>query len=75
MAEEYGVTIRVTPTTPGMVLTYEILISISAVQIGMNFRGEVEHVLAINTAVESLVVDAVRTAHMGEVAVAEGSRF
>ena len=59
MVEEDVVTISISPTTPGMLLTSGIFIRISAVTISMPLRGTVDNMLDINAAVERLVTDTV----------------
>ena len=75
MVEEDVMAIQITPTTPGMVLTSEILIGISSVPIWIAFMGKVNYMLAVNRSMERMVVDAVRTEHAGGVAVAEDNIF
>ena len=71
MVEVAMVEIRIAPTTPGMVFTSERFLGISAVPIGIPFRGTIRHMLAVNTAVGCLVIDAVTAVHAGDVAVEE----
>ena len=68
--EEDVVEIQITPTMHGTVLASDIFIRISAVLIWMLFRETFYHMLAIDTAVESLVADMVTKAHAGGVEVA-----
>ena len=72
--EEDVMEIRIDPKTPGMVLISNRFISISAVPIGMLFRETVEIMLAANTAVQSLVAEAVTAVHAGNADVAEDDR-
>ena len=51
------VVIRISPKTPGMVLISVRFLGISAVPIGVLFRDTLEHMLAINKTIQSLVVD------------------
>ena len=66
---------RIVSIARGMVLKSEMFLIISAVPIGMPFRGMVEYMLSVNSAVEGLMVDAVTTAHAMYVAVVEDNRF
>ena len=67
--------IRIAPRTPGTLLTSEILIVISSVTIGMLLRETVDHMLAFNASVESLVAETVKIEHAGDVVVVEDGIF
>ena len=54
VVEEDVVAIQIIPTTPGMLFTSNIFLGISEVPIGMPFRGAVDHILAVNVAMEGL---------------------
>ena len=56
--------IRIAPTTPGTVFISNRFIVILVVPIGMVFRETVDHMLAVNAAVQSLS-DAAMTLHAG----------
>ena len=75
VVEEDMLVIRIAPTTPGTVFTSKILLGISVVPIWVLFRERVKHMLDVNASVEMLVVDAITTAHAGDVSVEEDSRF
>ena len=71
--EEGMMDIRIAPTTPGTVLTSERFLGISAVTSGMLFRETVNHMSAVNTAIQRLVADAVKMAHArGAVVIEDG---
>ena len=69
------VAIRIAPKTPVTVLIYKICLMISSVLTGMLFRETVGQKLAVNSAVERMVVDTVITAHAGDLDVAEDRIF
>ena len=48
MVEEDMVTIRISPITPGPLLTSKIFLGISSVPVGILFRETVKHMLAAN---------------------------
>ena len=50
MTEENLVVIRTDPTTPGMVMIFEMFFSISAFPIGVLFRETINNMLAVNVA-------------------------
>ena len=71
LEEEDVLSIHITPTTPGTVFISEKCIGILALPIGMLIGETVKNMLAANTAVQSLVADAVTAVHAGEMAVVE----
>ena len=74
LEEEDVLSIHITPTTPGTVFISEKCIGILALPIGMLIGETVKNMLAANTAVQSLVADAVTAVHVGNMAVAEDCR-
>ena len=73
--KEVVVAIHIIPKTPGIVLTSQIFIGISAVPFGVLFRKTPEHILSANIAVEIMVTDAVTMGHAGNVAMSEDVIF
>ena len=71
VVEEGVMSVQITPITLGMVLISEIFIGISVVSIGILFRETVNHILTVNTAMKSLVAEAVTKVHAGDMVVAE----
>ena len=71
VVEEGVMSVQITPITLGMVLISEIFIGISVVSIGILFRETVNHMLTVNTAMKSLVAEAVTKVHAGDMVVAE----
>ena len=69
------VVIRISPTTTGMVFTSKRFLGISAVPIEVLFMKTVRHMLFVNTSVQRLVADVVRTVHAGDSSVAEDNIF
>ena len=72
--EEGMMDIRIAPKTPGTVLTSERFLGISAVTSGMLFMETVNHMSAVNTAIQRLLADAVKMAHAGGAVVIEDGR-
>ena len=66
------VAIRISPTTPGIVLISETFLRISSVPIRMLFRDAAKHMLVVNAAVKMLLENVVTAAHTGDVSVVEG---
>ena len=73
--EEDTVATHITPTTPRTGLTFDIFLRISAVPIGMLVRETVGHMLAVNSAVQILVEDALMKVHVGDMSVAKDNKY
>ena len=75
MVEEEVVVLRIAPTTLVTVLIFKIFLGISAVPIEVLFMKTFRHMLSVNTSVQRLVADVVRTVHAGDSSVAEDNIF